>query len=108
MMPNIDPKMMKAAMKKMGIKQEEIAADEVVIKSSSGNIIIKNPSVMKMTMGGRESFEITGDVSEETLSEEDVKTVAEQANVDEDAARKALEDANGDLAEAILSLKKNE
>lgn len=105
MIPNIDPKLMKAAMKKMGIKQEDIAADEVVIKTSSGNIIIRNPNVTKMTMGGRESFEITGDVSEETLSEDDVKTVAEQAGVDEETARKALEDSNGDLAEAILSLK---
>ncbi|MFH1065117.1 MAG: nascent polypeptide-associated complex protein [Nanoarchaeota archaeon] len=105
MIPNIDPKLMKAAMKKMGIRQEEIAADEVVIKSSSGNIIIRNPSIMKMTMGGRESFEISGDISEEKLSEEDVKTVAEQANVDEDTARDALEKANGDLAEAILALK---
>ncbi|MDI6737818.1 MAG: nascent polypeptide-associated complex protein [Nanoarchaeota archaeon] len=108
MIPNIDPKLMKAAMKKMGIKQEEIAADEVVIKTSSGNIVIRNPSVTKMTMGGRESFEITGDVSEEKLSEDDVKTVAEQADVDEDTARKALEKANGDLAEAILSLKQHE
>lgn len=108
MIPNIDPKLMKAAMKKMGIKQEDIAADEVVIKTSSGNIIIRNPSVTKMTMGGRDSFEITGDVSEETLSEDDVKTVAGQADVDEETARKALEKANGDLAEAILSLKQPE
>ena len=92
-------------MKKMGIKQEEIEADEVIIKSSSGKIIISNPSVMKMTMAGRESFEITGDVSEEKLADEDVKTVAEQAGVDEDKAKEALEKSNGDLAEAILSLK---
>lgn len=105
MMPNIDPKLMKAAMKKMGIKQEEIEAEEVIIKSSSGKIIIRNPSVTKITMMGKESFEITGEISEEKVSEEDVKTVAEQANVDEDTARQALEKANGNLAEAILSLK---
>ncbi|MEK6864138.1 MAG: nascent polypeptide-associated complex protein [Nanoarchaeota archaeon] len=105
MIPNIDPKLMKAAMKKMGIRQEEIAADEVVIKSSSGNIIIRNPSIMKMTMGGKESFEITGDIQSQAFSEEDIKTVAEQANVDEETAKEALEKANGDLAEAILSLK---
>ena len=60
---------------------------------------------MKMTMGGKESFEITGDIQSQAFSEEDIKTVAEQANVDEETAKEALEKANGDLAEAILSLK---
>ncbi len=105
MMPNLDPRLMKAAMKKMGIKQEEIEADEVIIKARGADIIIKNPSIMKMTMAGRESFEITGDIEERRFSAEDIKTVAEQAEVDEDTARDALERTNGDLAEAILALK---
>ncbi len=37
-------------------------------------------------------------------SEEDVKLVMEQAGVDEETARKALVEAEGDLAEAILKL----
>ena len=37
--------------------------------------------------------------------EEDVKTVMEQAKASKEKAVKALEKSNGDLAEAILSLK---
>lgn len=104
-MPNIDPRLMKAAMKKMGIKQEEIHADEVIIKARGSDIIIKNPSIMKMTMAGRESFEITGEIEERRFSEDDIRTVAGQAGVDESTAKDALEKAKGDLAQAILALK---
>lgn len=105
MMPNLDPKLMKAAMKRLGIKQEDIAATEVIIKTGSGNMIIKNPHVTKIVMGGEESFQITGDVEEESsISEDDVKTVASQANASEEEAREALEESGGDLAEAIMKL----
>ena len=104
MLPNIDPKMMKMAMKKMGIKQEEIDASEVVIKANGGNIIIKNPQVTKVKMGGQESFQISGDIEEVSFSEEDVKTVAEQADVSEEEAKEALSESDGDLAEAIMKL----
>jgi nascent polypeptide-associated complex subunit alpha len=45
-------------------------------------------------------------VEEEPLliPEEDVHLVAQQAGVDVEAARKALEAAEGDLAQAILNL----
>ncbi len=52
-----------------------------------------------------------GAVSErprEKYSKEDVHTVAARAGVSEEAAQKALEETNGDLAEAILKLKKTE
>ena len=42
--------------------------------------------------------------SEEAISEEDVKLVAEQAEVTEDKAREALTQCKGDIAEAILKL----
>lgn len=65
MMPGINPAQMKAMMKQMGIKQEEIDASRVVIeKSEGGKIIIDNPNVVKVNMSGNESFQITGDVSE--------------------------------------------
>ena len=38
------------------------------------------------------------------ISEEDIKLVMEQAGVDYDSAKKALEETKGDLAEAILKL----
>ncbi len=106
MFGGIDPKLMKQAMKRMGIKQEDIRASEVIIKTAEKDIVIRNPQVAKINMGGQESFQISGDITESSgISEEDVKTVAEQAGVSEEKAREALEEARGDLAEAILKLK---
>ena len=44
------------------------------------------------------------DASAEDMDFKDVEKVANQANVSEDEAKAALEDTNGDLAEAILKL----
>ncbi len=104
----MNPKQMKKLMKQMGIELEEIDAEEVIIKTSTEDIIFKNPTVTKISAKGMESFQIIG--SYETIkkkpeiSEEDVKLIMEQANVSEEVARKALEEANGDLAEALMKL----
>ena len=107
MMPGINPSQMKAMMKQMGIKQEEINAIRVVIEKEDENIVIENPSVVKIDMQGQESWQITGDSKTEdkkSFSEDDVRIVMEKADASEDDARKALEDFNGDLTEAILNL----
>ena len=109
MFPGMNPKMVKEAMKKMGIKQEEIPATEVIIKTPDKDLIIRNPQVAKVIAMGQETFQISGDVEvmeAQKFSEEDVKTVAEQAKVSKEKAREALENSNGDLAEAILELQK--
>ena len=55
-------------------------------------------------MMGNESFQVSGVVEEKkTITEEDVRLVAEQANVSKERAREAL-DKTGDLAKAILEL----
>ena len=101
----MNPKAVKQAMKKMGIKQEEIDAIEVVIKTSDKNIIIRNPSIQKVNMMGEDSFQISGQVSEESpIKEDDINTVMEQANCSKEEALDALNKSNGDLAEAIMSL----
>jgi len=112
MFPNINEKAMRSAMKRMGMKQEEIDASEVVIKTSSENIVIKNPSVQKVDMMGQVSFQVSGDISTEKsggveISEEDLSTVIEQTGVSKDEAEKALKSSEGDIAGAILSLKKD-
>lgn len=108
MFPKLDPKKMQAIMSQMGIKQQEIDAKRVIIETPEKNIIINNPSVVKINMQGNDSFQISGDVSEENIeednSEEDIKTIIEKTGCSEDEAKKALEEAEGDLAEAILSL----
>ncbi|MBT4334388.1 nascent polypeptide-associated complex protein [archaeon] len=107
MMPGMDPRKMQKMMNRMGIKQQEIDAIEVIIKTTDKNLIIRNPSVTKIDMMGQKTLQITGDIEEESsISEEDIKTVSEQAEVLEEEAKKALEESDGDLAEAILNLKK--
>lgn len=111
MFPGMNPKLVKQAMKKMGIKQEEIEATEVIIKTNDKEIIITNPSVAKVDMAGQESFQISGEVEEKPLSaepeinEEDIKTVMQQTNCSEEEAKKAISQAKGNLAEAIMNLK---
>jgi len=106
MFPNINPKQMQAVMKQMGISQEDIDAVRVIIeKSDNKKIIIENPSVQKIKMQGQESFQITGEISEqENISEEDVAQVVEKTGCTSEQAIKVLEKFNGDLAEAILEL----
>lgn len=111
MMPNINPRMMKQAMKRMGIQQSEIDATEVIIKTPDNEIVITEPQVSKVNMMGQETYQVVGNAhirqksSEADINKEDIKTVAEQADVSEKDAEKALKEAKGDIAEAILKLK---
>jgi nascent polypeptide-associated complex subunit alpha len=108
MFGGINPKKMQAAMKQMGISQEEIDASRIIIeKTDNSRIIIENPSVMKIKMQGQESFQISGDILEENAnnSEEDIKQIMEKTGVSEEKAKETLE-RTGDLAEAILELTK--
>ncbi len=106
-MGGLDPKKMQAMMKQLGIKQEEINAKRVIIEKEDGNIVIENPNVQKIVMQGNESFQISGEVREESKSEgfsdEDVKMVAEKTGKSEEEARDALEETQ-DIAEAIMKL----
>ncbi len=102
----MDPKKMQQAMKQMGISSEEIDAKSVVIETDEGKLIIDEPQVVKITMQGQSSFQISGSVrKEEKTNDEDVKMVAEQSDVSEEVAKEALKDADGDIAQAILKLK---
>ena len=108
MFGGLDPKKMQAMMKQMGMAQEEISASRVIIeKTDNTKIIIENPSVTKIKMQGQETFQIAGDISEETaeigISEEDIQTVVEKTGASEEKAKETLE-RTGDLAEAILEL----
>jgi nascent polypeptide-associated complex subunit alpha len=101
---------MQKAMKRLGMKQEEIPAIEVIIRCEDKELVISNPNVVKVNMMGQDSLQVSGEIQERALdttpeiNEEDVKTVMEQANVDQETAEKAIEENNGDLAQAILSL----
>ena len=109
MLPGINPRQAKQMMRKLGMSQEEIDASQVIIKCSDKNIIINNPSVSKIRMQGMDNFQISGNISEESLekfeiTDEDVKTVMNQANCSKEDALEALKHSEGDIAEAIISL----
>ena len=111
MFPGLNPKKLQAMMKHMGIAQQSIPAKRVIIEKNNGNIIIENPSVLKIQMQGQTNFQVSGDIvekeektEEQDNAKEDIKTIMEKIGCLEEEARLAYEKANGDLTEAILSL----
>lgn len=109
MMPGINPKQMKAAMRKMGMKMDEIEnVEKVVVYTPQGNYVFENAQVVGITMQGQTSYQLSGDVHFEEadviIPDEDVSLVAAQTGKTEDEARAALKECKGDMAEAILKL----
>ena len=95
-------------MKQMGIKQEDISAVRVIIEQEDTRTIIEPVAVAKITMQGQTSWQVTGNAREETneakISDADIGMVMEKTGANTDAARKALEETGGDIAEAIVRL----
>lgn len=91
--------------------------EEVIIRMADKEILIPNPDVSKIILGG-EIYQVVGtgierprsEIAEAVptkiqISDADVQLVATQTGVSEEEARKAIEAENGDLAGAILRLK---
>ena len=122
----MNPKQMQQLMKQMGIKSDQVPASKVTIHKKDGStIVIEDPSVIAIDMKGDKSFQISGKVVEGggegeapadgemeeveveeagAYTEKDVDLVAEQAKTSKDKAKAALEESNGDIAEAIMKL----
>ena len=62
----MNPREMQKAMKRLGIKQEEIDALEVIIKTPTKNLIIRNPHVSRINMMGQETLQVSGEIEEST------------------------------------------
>ena len=111
MIPGMNPRMMKQAMKRMGMTQQDIDATEVIIKTPDKELVIHNPQVAKINVMGQETIQVIGKIEERELSteaeitEEDILTVMEQAHVSKEEAEKAIKEHEGDLAAAVLSFK---
>lgn len=111
-MRRMNPREAKRMMQRMGMNMGAMPdVEQVVFKTSSKEIIVENPEVTVMEMQGQKIFQVMGDrITEKAVEkkvkipEEDVQLVATQANVSPDQARAALEQTNGDLAQAILLL----
>ena len=101
----MDERQMKKLMKRMGINVKEIEAIKVTIETKDKKYVFSNPSVSIMEIKGQQTYQIVGKPEIiEKLNEEDVKLVAEKTGKSIEEARKALEETNGDIAQAILNL----
>jgi nascent polypeptide-associated complex subunit alpha len=104
----------------MGVKAdiEDLSdAEEIIIVHNDGRrSILENPQATLIKLGGSGQVmlsatgllrieEPAGEEAEEIqVSEEDVQLVAQQTGVSPEEARRALIEAKGDLAEAIMSI----
>ena len=111
MFGNINPKQMQGMMKKMGIAQTEINAQRVIIECADKRIILDEPSVLKVSMQGNVSYQISGPEhveaagTEEKFNEDDIKMVMEKTHKSRDDVIDFLKKNDGDIALAIIELK---
>ncbi|MDD6534916.1 MAG: nascent polypeptide-associated complex protein [Methanosphaera sp.] len=109
-------KQMERTMKKMGMDMKDINdVEEVVIVLKDKELVIKNPEVSKMNAMGQETYQVVGEAQERIkgsrseptsveIDDDDIELVASQTGKTRKEAQQALEEVNGDLAEAIMKL----
>jgi len=107
----ISPREARRMMRRMGLNMSPLEVEEVILRTKDREIIIQDPEVAVLEIQGQRIFQVTGGkISEKerkkrvVIPEEDVQLVAQQAGVSLDRAKAALEQTNGDLAQAILLL----
>lgn len=102
-------------MERMGLSMGEVSdVQEVILRTSTKEIVVENPEVAVLDMQGQKIFQVTGErITEKelekaekqmTIPEEDVRLVADQTGKSVEEAQRALEETSGDLAKAILLL----
>lgn len=101
----LDDKQLKIMMKRMGINIKELKAKRVVIDTEDKEYVFNNPIVNVMEMKGEKTYQVTGKVEiREKVREEDITLVMEKTGKSREEAMRALEEADGDIAQAILNL----
>lgn len=110
MMPGGNQKQMKRMMKKMGLDQNELDANKVIIETDEKKLVFDSPQVIEMDMKGQHFYQVVGEPREQApegkvlIPDEDIEMVSERAGVSEEEAKKALKEADGEPAEAIINL----
>lgn len=110
----VNPRQMKAMMRRMGISTEELdGVEEIIIRTRTKEYIFKEAMVSVMTVQGQKTFQIVGEpeIAERKTSaqpagasKEDIALVMEQTGASEEEAKKALEECGGQPAEAIMKI----
>jgi nascent polypeptide-associated complex subunit alpha len=115
-MGRMNPRQMKQAMKRLGISTDEIKdVEEVVIRTSDKEYVIKDAAVTMMNMQGQTTFQVVGEAQiadrssasaepASTIPPEDIELVMGQTGCSEDKAKAVLKECNGQPAEAILKI----
>ena len=100
-------------MRSMGIKQNNIeGVTEVIIRTKDKDIVITNAEVVCVDVKGSKSYQISGTETEmapgvsagPSFPNEDIELVMSQTNCDRDKAIAALEETDGQPAEAIIKI----
>jgi nascent polypeptide-associated complex subunit alpha len=105
----INPRQMNQMMKRLGINVKEIQnVKKVIIQTDKKEYIFDEAEVTIMDAQGQKTYQITGrpkvkDIEDE-ISKEDIDLIVNQTGKTYDQAKKALEETNGDIAEAIIKL----
>jgi nascent polypeptide-associated complex subunit alpha len=118
----MDNRRARRMMKQMGMNMNELGdIKRVILQGDKREIIIEGPQVTSINVQGTKMYQIAGGRETEgkpstakaaaepeeaplEIPEEDILLVAQQANVSIDVAKRALEDSEGDLAQAIIKL----
>jgi nascent polypeptide-associated complex subunit alpha len=102
---------MRRMLDKMGLEMKDLGnIEEVIIKTETKEIYLVKPQVVQMKGKDSTIFQVVAtDIEEKerevpSLKEEDIMLVMQQANVVREKATRALIDAKGDMAQAILNL----
>lgn len=110
MMPGrINPRQMNQMMRRLGINVKEIEnVKKVIIQTDNKEYIFENAEVTIMDAQGQKTYQITGKPIvkeiEDKIKKEDIDLIVEQTGKTIEEAKKALEETNGDIAEAIIKL----
>jgi len=98
-------------MKRLGINVKEIEnVKKVIIQTDKKEYIFDDAEVTIMDAQGQKTYQISGrpkilDLKDE-INKEDIDLIIEQTGKTIEEAKKALEETNGDIAEAIIKLTK--
>ena len=122
-MTRMDSRRARRMMNQMGMKMNELGdIKRVILQGDKREIVIEGPQVTSINVQGTKMYQVAGGRETEgkpstavaeaaepetaplEIPEADILLVAQQANVSIEVATKALEDSEGDLAQAIIKL----
>lgn len=116
-MRGVNPRQMQRTMRSMGISQTNVNdVVEVIIRTKNNDIVLKPAEVVCINMQGNKSYQVSGveavlpagaagnESAGPAFAAEDIELVMSQTNCDREKAIAALEECDGQPAEAIIKI----